>query len=286
MQHKTKNLVEIHIGVFLFGLAGLFGKLLSLSPTVIVFGRVFFASITLGLLSMVTGRSLRLNSPKALLPFVCLGIILAVHWATFFQSIQVSTVAIGLITFSTFPVFVAFIEPFMFREKLKAKDVVLAAIALAGIVILVPSLEVGNNITQGVLWGVASGFTFALLSLLNRKYVQSYSSVAIAFYQDVFAALVLLPFVLKASPVISLRDILLLLVLGVLCTAVAHSLFIGGMQRIKARVASMIACLEPFYGAVIAAVLLHETPSIRTIIGGLIVVSVAFYATVSESKAE
>lgn len=158
-------------------------------------------------------------------------------------------------------------------------DVVLASLALAGVAILTPRFELRDRATQGVLWGVASGLTFALLSLLNRRYVRQYASMTIALYQDLFAAVALLPFVLVDWPALTLRDVLFLVILGVLCTAVAHSLFIAGMQGISARTASMIACLEPAYGALLAILFLHEIPASRTILGGILILAVAFYAT-------
>jgi drug/metabolite transporter (DMT)-like permease len=157
--------------------------------------------------------------------------------------------------------------------------VALAVLALAGVAILIPKFEAGDRVTQGVLWGVASGLTFALLSLLNRHYVRRQSGITIALYQDAFAAVALLPFVLPRWPALGARDVLLLVVLGVLCTAVAHSLFIGGLRGVRARTASMIACLEPVYGTALAALLLGEVPSARTVVGGLVVLGVAFYAT-------
>ncbi len=131
-----------------------------------------------------------------------------------------------------------------------------------------------------MLWGVASGLTFALLSLLNRKYVRQHSSLTIALYQDVFAALALLPLVVLRWPALTVRDVLLLAVLGVLCTAVAHALFIAGLRGISTRTASLIACLEPVYGAALAALLLGEVPSPRTVLGGAMVVGVALLASV------
>jgi drug/metabolite transporter (DMT)-like permease len=218
--------------------------------------------------------------------FALLGVLLAVHWTTFFQAVQTSGVALALITFSTFPTFVAFLEPLFSREKLRAVDIVLAAAALAGIAILTPSFQLRDQATQGVLWGIASGLTFALLSLLNRKYVRQHSSITIALYQDGFAALALLPFVVPAWPAFTVRDVLLLAVLGVLCTAVAHSLFIAGLHGVRARTASMIACLEPVYGAALAAVVLGEIPTLRTLLGGTVVLGVAFYATLHAGRDE
>jgi drug/metabolite transporter (DMT)-like permease len=271
--------------VVLFGLAGLFGKLLPLAPEVIVFCRVAFAALILLLASAFRRLRLWPRPERSLGVFFALGILLAVHWTTFFQSVQVSSVAIALITYSTFPVFVALLEPPLFHERLRATDVILSVLALAGVVILIPSFAWDEQ-TQGVLWGVASGLTFALLSLLNRQVVRHHASITIALYQDAFAAVALLPFVILRGPSFTARDVLLLAVLGVVCTAVAHALFIASLRGIKARTASMIACLEPVYGTVLAALLLGEVPSGRTVAGGLLILAVAFVATLRAGKEE
>ena len=284
MSPHSRNLLQIHVAVLLFGFAGLFGKFLTLAPVVIVFGRVAFASLALLLAALLWRRTFGSLSRRGLFAFAALGILLAVHWTTFFQSVQTSSVALALITFSTFPVFVIFLEPLFFREKLHTIEVVLAVVALAGIVLLVPNFDPGDRATQGVLWGVASGLTFAILSLLNRKYVRQHSSLTIALYQDLFAAVALVPFVVLEWPTFAPRDVLLLGVLGVLCTAVAHSLFIAGLHGIKAGTASMIACLEPVYGAILATILLDEIPSARILLGGAIVLGVAFVVTVRSGR--
>jgi drug/metabolite transporter (DMT)-like permease len=285
MAQHTRNLLQIHVAVLLFSFAGLFGNrtLLPLSPLVIVFGRVVFATLTLLVAAAARPRAGVLPGRRFGV-FAVLGALLAVHWTTFFQAVQTSSVALALITYSTFPVFVAFVEPLLFGEKWRGEDVLLAAVALAGVVILTPRLELRDRATQGVLWGIASGLTFAFLSLLNRKYVQRYSSITIALYQNAFAGLALLPFVLGQWPHFTLRDVLLLGVLGVFCTAVAHSLFIAGMHAIPARTASMIACLEPVYGTILALLFLDEVPTWRTLLGGAIILAVAVYATLRAGR--
>jgi len=282
MSPYSRNLLSIHAAVVLFGFAGLFGdtRVLPLSSVVIVFGRVVFASAALLLASLVQKNILRSVSRRSVFAFALLGILLAAHWTTFFQSVKDAGVALALITFTTFPVFVAFLEPLFFRERLHAVDVIRAALALAGIVILQPRFEVNDRATQGILWGIASGGTFALLTLLNRRFVRQHSSMTIALYQDLFAAAVLLPFVFAGGQSITIRDLLLLAALGVLCTAVAHSLFIAGMHGVSARTASMIACLEPVYGTLLAVLYLGDSLPLRTILGGIIILGVAFHATV------
>lgn len=72
--------------------------------------------------------------------------------------------------------FTTFIEPYVFKEKIKLKDILIAFITLFGVVLIIPKFELGNNVTQGFIWGVVSGFTFAILSILNRKYIIRYLS--------------------------------------------------------------------------------------------------------------
>lgn len=191
MDLKNKSLIQIHIAVLFFGLSGLFGKLVSLPSLVIVFGRVIFASIFLLIVLLYKKEKIKLNDKKDYFYFIILGLILAIHWVSFFLSIQLSTVAIGLLTFSTFPVFVTFIEPVFFKNKIKAKNIIIAFITFLGIVLVIPDLTFENSMTQGAIMGVIAGFTFAILSVLNKKYVNEYKSLVISFYQCSVATIVL-----------------------------------------------------------------------------------------------
>jgi drug/metabolite transporter (DMT)-like permease len=280
MTPEKNSLIAIHIAVFFFGLAGLFGKLVALPATLIVLGRVFFASLILAVVLVMQRRSLRLQGRGDSLYMVLMGVVLAIHWITFFQAIKVSTVAIGLLTFSTFPVFVTFMEPYFFKERLRRSDVMVALAAVTGVALVIPRFEFANQIVQGVLWGIASGFTFAVLSMLNRRFARRYSSLVIAFYQDLVAVVVLLPLTFVYEIRWALKDILLLVFLGVVCTGFAHSMFIKGMTRIKAQTASVVACLEPVYGILVAAFLLNEIPDMRVITGGGVILCAAAYASV------
>jgi drug/metabolite transporter (DMT)-like permease len=274
-------LLSIHAAVLLFGFAGLFGdeRVLPLPSFFLVFGRVVFATGTLLLAALIRRDILGPVSRQSLLAFAVLGALLAAHWTTFFQAVKSSGVALALITFTTFPIFVAFLEPLFFREKLRLLDVGRAALALIGVAILTPRFALSDRPTQGILWGIASGGTFALLTLLNRRFVRQYSSMTIALYQDLFAAVALLPFVFGGRPSFTIQDMLLLAILGVFCTAVAHSLFIAGMASVSARTASSIACLEPVYGTLLAVLVLGESLPLRTLLGGILILGVAFHAT-------
>lgn len=269
--NKHRSLAEVHLAVLLFGLAGLFGKWLAFSPLIIVLGRVFFASLTLAFILKLARQSMRIKDRQNALYLILLGFILSVHWAAFFKSIQVSTVAVGLLAFSTYPVFTTLLEPLLLNEKMIKVNILLSLLCLAGVFLIIPRFDLENPTYAGVLWGLGSSLTFALLTILNRKLTQHLASLFLAFYQDFFAFLFLLPSYFILRPSLNAREVLLLVILGVFCTAGAHSLFIDGMKRIKAQTASLIHTLEPVYGIVFAFLLLHEVPSFRTILGGSII---------------
>lgn len=280
MTDKNKSLMQIHLSVLLFGLSGLFGKFITLPPIIIVSGRVCFSSAFLFIVIKSFKKGIKLKEKRHYLYLIIMGIILVIHWTTFFKAIQMSTVAIGLLTFSTFPVFVTFLEPYFFKEKLKVSDVVVAVITFLGVTLVIPKFELGNNITQGVIWGVISGFTYALLSMFNRKYVNEYSSLVVAFYEQIVAAVVLIPVWFISHPVVQTKDILLIILLAIVFTGISHTLFIEGLKNIKTQTAGIISCLEPLYAIVFAALLLNEIPGIREILGGVIILGTVFYSTI------
>ncbi len=279
LKNRTKSLIQVHIAVFLFGFSALFGKFLNLSPIVIVFGRVTFAAIALGAILILSKKHFKLKPKKDYFYMFFLGFIFAFHWAAFFQSVQVSNIAIAVLTFSTYPLFVTFMEPYFFKEKIRQKDIIIALITFSGIMLVIPSFELKNNFTQGALWGIIAGFTGAMLTIYNKLFVKKYSGMLLAFYECSFAAIILLPFVYCTQFKLGSSDVLLLILLGVIFTALSHVLYITSVSHMKAQLASIITCLEPVYGIIFAVILLNEIPTIRTLTGGLIILGSTIYAT-------
>jgi len=214
------------------------------------------------------------------------GLVLALHWVTFFHAIQSSTVAVGLIGFSTFPVFVTFLEPVLSGQKIRRIDIISAMLVLLGLVLVAPGFDLSDSGTVGLLWAVLSGALFAVLTLINRHLVETNSSIVVAFYQHSAAALCLLPFVIIFGATLNSSDIWLLLVLGVACTALPQTLFIKSLAALKAQLASVVAGLEPVYGIVFAVLLLGEIPSMQTITGAVIVFGAVILAMKAHSIPE
>lgn len=273
--------IELHIAVLLFGVAGLFGKLVSVNPTVIVFGRTFFAALVL-LIGLVSFKSsLAISSRKSMLLILVSGLVLALHWWAFFHSIQLSTVAIGLIGFATFPVFVTILEPLVSGQKYRAVDFASAALVVAGLILVAPGFSLADQGLVGLLWAVFSGALFAVLTLMNRRLVAGHSPFVVVFYQLGVASLCLLPFTIGVASGLDANDLGLLALLGVICTALPHALFIKSLRVIKAQLASVVTALEPVYGILLAAIFLREIPGFATLLGAVLV----FVAVVLAMKA-
>ena len=279
-----RSLSAIHLAVLLFGFPGLFARWIPLSPPLIVLGRVAFAALTLAVVMSARKVPFRIVPVRDLFLCALCGIFLAVHWSAFFEAVRVSSVAVGLLSYATFPAFTVLLEPALSGERLDRTNLLFAGVTLFGVFLVVPRFALAEPVLRGVLWGLLSGATFALLAVLNRSLSRRQSSLRIALYQDMFAGIALLPFLFRATPHWTGRDLALLAVLGVACTALAHTLFIRGMRGVNAQTASLVASLEPVYGILFALVLLGEVPAVRTVLGGAIILGAVLLVTLRAAK--
>ena len=272
---KKRAILSVNIAVLLFGLAGLFAKWISLPAICITFGRVLFSSLALGLFMLVRRQSFRIAAGKDAVLLVCAGAVLALHWWSFLESIQLSTVAI---TFSAFPLFVTFLEPLVFRQKLSRRNVLIAVVILIGVFITVPEFSAQNSMFLGIVIGMLSALAYAVLTLMNKDFSEKYSGTMTAFYEQATAAMILLPFALKVDIPPSASEIGLLLFLGIVTTAVAHTLFISSLKTLPAQLAGVFSSMETVYGILFAFLLLGEVPSVREIIGAAMILSAVIAA--------
>jgi drug/metabolite transporter (DMT)-like permease len=157
-------------------------------------------------------------------------------------------------------------------------------VVLAGLVLIVPDFNFGNRVARGAFWGTISGLSFAVLSLLNKRLVPLHGPLVLAAGQDLVAAAVVLPLLPAGARWPEARDLLLLVILGVACTALAHTLFLKGLAAVRAQTAAVVTALEPVYGTVFAFLLLGEVPSARTLIGGSIILGAVTLSTLDRGR--
>ena len=263
----------LHIGALLFGLTGVFGKLAAASASIIVFGRAAFAVLALVGFAALARRSgwyrLTLRDARSLL---LSGLLLAGHWVSFFVSVKIAGVAIATLGFASFPAFTVILEGLIFRELIRLNEIVLVVLVSIGLILVTPSFDLASQATEGLLWAVASGLLFSLLSLNNRANSGRMPAVQAAMWQNAVVALCLLPFAGPGLSEVRPLDWLWIGLLGVFCTGVAHSLFVASLAVIKARTAAVVFAMEPVYGITLAWLLFHETPSLRMLLGGVLII--------------
>ncbi len=276
---KNKEIFSLHAAVMLFGLAGVIGKFVGLSAIFITFARAFFSAVFLLIVMLIKRENILLNNRNDYYLIVLAGVIMAIHWFTFLQAIDMATVAVGTITFSTFPLFVTFLEPFFYKEKLKLKNIIVAIVMLLGILITIPEFSLKNQMTSAIVIGMIGSLSYALLCLINRYFSKSYDGKMICLYEQGVAAFVLLPSLFIVEINLTIVDFLALVFLGIVCTAIAHSIYISSLKKIKVHTASIISGKESVYSIVLALILLHEMPSMKEIFGGALVLMTVFYAS-------
>jgi drug/metabolite transporter (DMT)-like permease len=162
---------------------------------------------------------------------------------------------------------------------------VAVVLVVIGLALIAPECTWGSRSVQGLAYGIAAGFTFAWLAVRNRSLVGEVGATPLALWQNAFAALWLVPVIALtvADSLPTASDIVLIVLLGVFCTALAHTLFIASMLRVTAHTASVVSILEPLYGIAWAALLLGEWPDARTLGGGALIIAAAMLATARAS---
>lgn len=270
---KRRSLIECNVAVLLWAGTALFAKWIPLPAHQITGLRSLVAGGVLLVLLLRRPNSLGVRARRDLGVLLLSGVALALHWVTYFQAIQTSTVAIGLLSLHAYPVMTALVEPLWFRERLRGFDIALAAVVAVGLLVLMPSFSLDSPIFVGTLWGLVSAALFTLRNLLTRQVRSAYSGIQVTFWQLAASAALLLPTTVTLGQPLTLSSGSKLLLLGALFTALPHTLYTNALEHLSARSVGMLGTLLPVYGSVTAALLLGETPSLRTILGGTIVLA-------------
>jgi drug/metabolite transporter (DMT)-like permease len=276
---KNKALFNTHLAGLLFGGTSLFSRLIDLSALNMTAIRSLIAVIVLLAVLTVRKQSLQLASVKHGILMLISGVLLGLHWVTYFHAMQVSSIAIGMIALFTYPMITIFLEPLMKGDLPKRADVLCGLIVLLGVLLMVPSFSLESEVTLGVLWGVFSALLFSVRNVMQRHYLSEYGGDVCILYQGLVVTAVTVYFV---DYVPSFDHVYMwgqLLVLGAFFTALPHVLFASGLRVLNAKTVSLVSCLQPVYATLFAYIVLHEQPALLTLIGGAIIVLAAAWET-------
>ena len=196
---KRKSLAGLHIANILLAGTGLFAKLIDLPAIDIIARRCLLAAVFLLIITFALKRTFVFERLRDCLLMLLCGLLMCVHWVTFFHAMQVSTVAIGMIALYTYPVMTVLVEPLWQGQRPKRIDVLCGLLVLAGVCLLVPDFSLRTGAALGVMWGLVSAATFTLRNIVQRQYLGAYRGDTAMFYQSLIAGLAAWPFVRHAS---------------------------------------------------------------------------------------
>jgi len=287
MQDSSRALSILYLSVFLLALNGLFSKIIPLDAVSVTQLRSVLAVIALSLFALLLNRDIRLRSLKQYLGVYLIGVIMGLHWISFFHSMQVSTVAIGMLSLFSYPVITVMLEPLFSKQRIAVADIFAAMLVLLGVLVMVSDELHGfdSAAVQGVIWGVLSALLFSLRNLLQKYFYPEVPSDRLILHQVIAISFMLLLFMdFRAVGQLQPRDWGLLVLLGAVSTAAAHSLLSYSLKHLPAKSIAMISCLQPLFAALFAWLLLNEIPSLWVILGGLMIIAVALYESLKKAQ--
>ena len=281
---KRNALIGLNIAVLVMSIAGLFAKIIPWPVPMIILGRASLAAPFIAAYLVFMKMPLKLKCKKHALILMGLGIMMVTHWITFFTAIKVSTVAVGILAVFTAPIITTFLEPVFDGGKAHKKDILLALVAFAGIVLMIDDFSVGNGTVQGVLLGTTSACIVSLRNIWSKCLVHTYEAPFVMFWQMLFGTLFLSPLLFFYEVEVTHVDIKNLLILACFATAIAHTLMLRSIATMGARATAIIMMIQPLYAILLAIPLLGEVPTLRVIAGGLLVMSAMVIETLNQAK--
>lgn len=273
---RTKSLITYHFIVVIFGFSSVLGALCSLDAIPLVIYRMLLASIGLALYFLIFHRSY-FNLDRSLwLKVFYGGVIIGIHWVTFFHAIKVAGVSLTLSMMATGAFITAMIEPIINKRKVLGYELVFGGLIALGVGLI---FQAEFEQLYGISIALISAFLSAVFTILNTKMVKQARPITLSFYELLVGALVGILFVILSGQYeyeafqLHQWDLLWILLIAWVCTSFAFNLSIKVMQHLSPFTLMLIINLEPVYGILLSLAVWgeEELMSIRFYIGFIIV---------------
>lgn len=270
---NLKHNLHLHLIVFIWGFTAVLGKLISLDALPLVWWRMTLAVSLILVYILYKKTSFKLTYKDIVLLLIS-GLIIALHWITFFKAIKVSNISITLACLSTGAFFTSILEPIFYNRKMVWYEIVFGLVVLFGLYFVVESSEpnfIQNSLTknmsgtmQGVLLALTSAFLSASFSIINGKFAQRLEATIVSFYELVGGILFLSIFLLFSGQfnasffALQLEDLMWLFILASICTAYAFIASVKVMKFISPYTVMLTINLEPVYGIALAVLIFEK----------------------------
>ncbi|GAA0706716.1 DMT family transporter [Dokdonella soli] len=282
----AKAQLQIHFCVLLWGFTAILGKLISMTALPLVWWRMLLVIAALALVPR-TWRGIRAIRPRLALAYAGIGVLVALHWLTFYGSIKLANASVGATCIALATPFTALIEPKLAGRRFSVRELLLGIAVLPGVALVVGGVPVSMRL--GIAVGALSAVFVALFSSLNKRLVEHGDPLAVTGLElgaGTLALTLLAPLMPWLFPAFAgslfvlpdLRDAALLLCLAIACTLLPFTLSLVALRHMSAFAAQLATNLEPVYAIVLAAVLLGEQRELTTTfyLGAAIILGAVF----------
>lgn len=279
METTKKNLLILHLTVFIWGFTGVLGKVISIDAVPMVWYRVLIATSTLLIWFLATKTSIKVTR-KQFIQFFLTGGIVAIHWIFFFHAIKVSTVSVTLVCLSSFTLFTALLEPLIKKQSIQMGDILIGLFIILGIYMI---FKFEGQYTLGIIFGLMAAVASSIFSIINSTFVQKSEPAIIGFYELVGGLFWITLYRLFDGSLLnfhfnlSTSDWIYLLILGTFCTSIAYVAGVSVMRTLSAFRVALVTNLEPVYGIILAFIFFKEKEQMT---GGFYIGAVIILASV------
>ena len=273
-----RHYLHLHFLVFIAGFTAILGEAISISSIALVWHRMFIALILTFLFLVFKRYNLQITF-RCLIKFSLAGIIIALHWITFFEAIEQSNISITLAMFSTGAFFASLIEPIFFKRRVRSLEIILGFLVICGVFII---LNTNIDSFVGVVLGIISALLASLFSVLNGKLVQNNNPFVISFYEFLAGVVFILIYLTFSGTLSDLSiktfisyDYFYIFLLGSICTAYAFIASVHILKYLSPYTLVLTYNLEPVYGIVLAIFIFPENEQMEFsfYIGSIIIFS-------------
>jgi len=287
--NKLRHTFHLHFLVFIAGFTAILGELISIEAIPLVWYRMVIAVILMFLFIKFTKKNTKVSSPL-LIKFFIAGIIIALHWITFFASIKEANVSIALAMFSTGAFFASLIEPVFYKRKINRYEILFGLMVSIGVYIILDS-EI--KYLTGILLGISSAFFSSLFAVINGKFVEKHEASIISFYEFIGGILFISIYLLFANNGFSQdffrlnsNDWIYILILASICTAYAFIASVFIMKYVSPFTVVLTYNLEPVYGIILAILIFGDSEIMSTnfYYGAILILTTIFLDGILKSK--
>ncbi len=287
-RNNIKDQLQLHFIVLIWGFTAILVALIPLNAIPLVWFRVGIASLTIFVFAKFRKIDLKIDKLTFVRFFVG-GVLIALHWATFFYAIKVSTISITLVTMSSSAIFVVFLEPLFSDKKIKLYELLLASIAIIGFIVI---FKVEQLYVKGILSALASSILLAVFSIYNNRLTRKHKAIHISFYEllSAFLFLTVMMLISNTFSQIAIKmtnyEILFLIILSTVATAYPFVIATDLLKKMGSFTLLLTNNLEPVYGIILALIIFGDKEKMSTqfYIGAFIVFCSVVINSVLKSK--